>query len=163
MPKGALTGLQRKKRPLVYHPLPGDYVSAFTTDGVTTAAGTDKAMSYTRDVGGLGGIPKDGRVRGFHVNLIARDTVVETVTFYVHDYYQPPLKGAEQNPIGAAGTNGNGPGLYAGKSTSVYESLDVLFVGTGGINNTQFKYTVALGSGQVTYYARIMGWWEEAE
>jgi hypothetical protein len=164
MANGLLTGLQRKKKPLVYHPLPGDYVSAFTTDGVTTGAGVDKAMSYTRNVAGLGGIPDDGRVRALHVNLIGRNTVIEVCTYYVYPYYQPPLKGVEQNPIGATAVgNGNGPGIYFGKSTSVYESLDVLFVETGGLGNTQFKYSVAVGTGAATYYARIMGWWEEAE
>ena len=160
--KGLLPGTKRSPRPLVYHPLPGTYVVANSNgvDGETPGAGVDKTMTYTRDVAGLGGIPTDGRVKAFTVLMIGRGTTVETDTLYIHDYEQPNRHGVVQNAIGGA-TNGNGPGIYFGKVSGIYES-GVGIVRTGGKHNTQFKYAAACTSGSMTLYLRILGWWEEA-
>lgn len=153
---GALTGLKPKPKPWVYYPLRDPvtgrsaYVAPSGLDGKSITA--DETGILTTRVDGLMGIPGDGSVKAFRVIVIGRNTTVQSSHYiYAYSYRNPDLNFAP--PLVP---------VYYGKFAGDYTS-NMGMVMTGGIANTQFRYTTAWTSGTGTLYIRIVGYYVEAD
>lgn len=152
MNKGALRAFGRgaRRKPWVYIPVtrgPADttyYCAPSGLDGATTSASISSTV--TPAIGGRNGIPIDGSVRAFRVLCIARNTTVASsvITALSYDGGWPRVE------------------CYHGKVSGINES-NIGMVITGGLYNTQFRYSVTWASGTTTYHFRVVGYWVEAD
>ena len=152
---------------ILYSPASGRLKTDEDFEAGSLAIGTNKVARYVRlsafiqavpdastrttdlttptAVAEMTGLPSTGVV-AVQVMVGGRQSAVAVANVYAHDYDE------------TTGPSGNGVGAYTGKVAGHYD-FNAGMVLTGGTNNRQFKYSVAVGSGTLTYYIRVIGYW----